>query len=567
MQQQVGRYQILGELGRGAMGVVYKALDPAIGRTIAIKSIRLTDLTDEAERRRLRDLLFREARSAGILSHPNIVTIYDIAEEGDRAYIFMEFVSGPPLEKLMASPQGLQPDSLLNIFRQTAAALDYAHGKGIVHRDIKPTNILIHDDGAAKVTDFGVAKILSQNMSLPGGIMGTPSYMPPEQIQGETAALDGRADQFSLAVVVYEALTGEKPFVAEHLPTLLFKIVRDDFVAPQRLNPTLGPRVETVVRRAMAKNAAERYTSCGEFIGALSAACRMAPGWTPLPRSASQNMPTVGSMQAAPTEKTAAAAPLPPNWPPPRDPRARHEPSHLARNVMLMAAALTAVCAGAFFVLRTSAVSTAETQVAQNPSPQDQTPPSTRPQETQPSVPQAPPPSGQVAPEQTPPERAESSIPQAPPHAAPAVSHATPPPPAESEFELTVMPPGSVAIFDNDPQLRCVAPCSITLARGRHTFTVSSNGYREEHRIIEIPQDPGLIVNLEKASGMLSVTSTPSGLAVAIDGQVQTRRTPAIFSLSPGQHRVELERGSERRVSVVEIHDGATFSLSVDWPR
>jgi hypothetical protein len=129
------------------------------------------------------------------------------------------------------------------------------------------------------------------------------------------------------------------------------------------------------------------------------------------------------------------------------------------------------------------------------------------------------------------------------------------------------MPPGSVAVFDNDPQLRCVTPCTITLARGRHTFTVSSDGYREEHRIIEIPQDPGLIVSLEKSSGMLSVTSTPSGLAVAIDGQVQSRRTPAMFSLSPGRHRVELERGSERRVSVVEIHDGATSSLSVDWPR
>jgi len=139
------------------MGIVYKAQDPAIGRTIAIKSIRLEDLTDPTERDRLRERLFREAQSAGILSHPNIVTIYDIAEEDGMAYIFMEFVNGPPLEKMLQSVQTPDKETLLSIFRQTAAALDYAHKKGIVHRDIKPANILIHEDGAAKVADFGVA--------------------------------------------------------------------------------------------------------------------------------------------------------------------------------------------------------------------------------------------------------------------------------------------------------------------------------------------------------------------------------------------------------------------------
>ena len=230
--QQVGRYQIVGELGRGAMGIVYKAQDPAIGRTIAIKSIRLQDLTDDAERERLRERLFREAQSAGILSHPGIVTIYDIAEENGMAYIFMEFVNGPPLEKMLLHEQTPDKETLLSIFRQTAAALDYAHKKGIVHRDIKPANIMIHEDGTAKVTDFGVAKIVSQQMTLAGTMMGTPSYMSPEQVQGTT--ITGRADQFSLAVIAYEVLTGEKPFVAEYLPTLLFKIVREEPLLPQR---------------------------------------------------------------------------------------------------------------------------------------------------------------------------------------------------------------------------------------------------------------------------------------------------------------------------------------------
>ncbi|MEO7144313.1 MAG: serine/threonine-protein kinase, partial [Bryobacteraceae bacterium] len=304
--ERIGRYQIAGELGRGAMGVVYRAEDPAIGRTIAIKTIRLSDLTEESERERLRERLFREAQSAGILSHPGIVTIYDIAEENGLAYIFMEFVNGPPLEKLLDAEHMLDKESLLSIFRQTAAALDYAHKKGIVHRDIKPANIMIHEDGTAKVTDFGVAKILSQQMTQSGMMMGTPSYMSPEQIQG--AQVDGRADQFSLAVIAYEVLTGEKPFVAEYLPTLLYKIVREEPAAPQLLNPTLPPEVEPVLRKALAKNRDERYTNCVEFVAALSAACAFKRDWMPLPRGASQNMPTVAGGNAS---EPAPAAPPP----------------------------------------------------------------------------------------------------------------------------------------------------------------------------------------------------------------------------------------------------------------
>ena len=204
--EQIGRYKIVGELGRGAMGIVYKAQDPSIGRMIAIKSIRLNDLSDDAERVRMRDRLFREAQSAGILSHPGIVTIYDVAEEGGLAYIFMELVNGPPLEKMLKAEQTPDKETLLSVFRQTAAALDYAHKKGIVHRDIKPANIMIHEDGTAKITDFGVAKIVSQQMTQAGTIMGTPSYMSPEQVQG--GVISGRTDQFSLAVIAYEVLTG-----------------------------------------------------------------------------------------------------------------------------------------------------------------------------------------------------------------------------------------------------------------------------------------------------------------------------------------------------------------------
>jgi serine/threonine-protein kinase len=207
----------------------------------------------------------------------------------------MEFVNGPPLERMLKHEQTPDKETLLSIFRQVGSALDYAHKKGIVHRDVKPANIMIHEDGTAKVTDFGVAKILSQQMTLAGTMMGTPSYMSPEQIQG--GSITGCADQFALAVIAYEALTGEKPFTAEYMPTLLFKIVREEALPMQRLNPTLGPQVDEVVRRAMAKDSADRYETCTAFVNALAGSCNLTPGWTPMPRGASHNIPTVGSQE------------------------------------------------------------------------------------------------------------------------------------------------------------------------------------------------------------------------------------------------------------------------------
>ena len=301
---QIGRYRILDELGRGATGVVYRAQDPAIGRIIAIKTIRLLDFTDVSERERLRERLFREAQSAGMLSHPNIVTIYDIAEENGLAYIFMECVDGPPLEKVLNAADPIRSENALSILRQTATALDYAHQKGIVHRDIKPANILIHERTHAKITDFGVAKIMSQQMTQSGVMMGTPNYMSPEQVQGH--AVDGRADQFSLAVIAYEMLTGEKPFLADQLPALLFRIVREDPVPPQRLNPTVGPQVEMVLKKALAKSANDRYGGCVQFVDALAGALQASPGWRPLPRSSAHSMPTMGG---GPVDARPAAGP------------------------------------------------------------------------------------------------------------------------------------------------------------------------------------------------------------------------------------------------------------------
>ncbi len=282
---QVGRYQILEELGRGACGVVYRALDPAIGRTVAIKSIRFSEFSDPDERRDLSERVLREAQSAGKLSHPNIVTIYDVLESNELAYIFMEFVDGPSLKDAMRRDALPDRESMISILRQLAEALDYAHRKGIIHRDIKPANIMISDrgvdkDGVAKIADFGVAKLISHEATHQRAFMGTPSYMSPEQLEG--VPVGGASDQFALGVVVYELLTGEKPFAAENLAALHYLICKRPAKPVNELNPALSETVNRVVDRALAKLPEDRYSSCSEFMGALTVALGECPEWRPV---------------------------------------------------------------------------------------------------------------------------------------------------------------------------------------------------------------------------------------------------------------------------------------------
>ncbi len=301
---QVGRYQILEELGRGACGVVYRALDPAIGRTVAIKSIRFTEFSDPDERRDLRERVLREAQSAGKLSHPNIVTIYDVLESNELAYIFMEFVDGSSLKDAMRRDALPSREQVLSILRQLAEALDYAHRKGIIHRDIKPANIMISDkgvdkDGVAKIADFGVAKLISHEATHQRVFMGTPSYMSPEQLEG--VSVGGASDQFALGVIVFELLTGEKPFAAENLAALHYLICKRPAKPVNELNPALSETVNRVMDRALAKLPEERFPSCSEFIGTLSVALGECTEWRPLtPRKNEELEPVVGNGWYAP---------------------------------------------------------------------------------------------------------------------------------------------------------------------------------------------------------------------------------------------------------------------------
>jgi len=260
--ERFGRYEILAKLGRGTMGVVYKARDPKINRIVAVKTVSLEGHQPEEEFE-YRERFFREAEAAGRLSHPGIVTIFDVAEEAETRvpYIVMEFVGGPSLEYLLSSNNHKIPiETALRLTLELADALDCAHGQGVVHRDLKPSNILLTADGHAKIADFGVAKLNHANHTLGGRALGTPAYMSPEQLNGE--AVDGRSDLFSLGVILYTILTGYRPFQGGSAQTVWFKVVNHDPVRATVLDSDLPRGLDYIIARAMAKNPRERY-QCG----------------------------------------------------------------------------------------------------------------------------------------------------------------------------------------------------------------------------------------------------------------------------------------------------------------
>ena len=262
---KAGRYEILGELGRGAMGVVYKATDPFIGRTVAVKTIKLSAEGTGLTRPELLARFQTEARAAGVLTHPNIVVVFDAGEEDGLYYITMELVEGRSLQALLDDGHSFPLPRVLRIMEQACSALQFAHERNVVHRDIKPANLMLTGDDTVKVTDFGTAKILQfGTVQQTAHVMGTPSYMSPEQVKGR--AVDGRSDIFSLGVMLYEMVTGEKPFPGQNITTVIYKIVNEEPVPPKQVNPTVHPGISAVVMRALAKDPDTRYQSCREML-------------------------------------------------------------------------------------------------------------------------------------------------------------------------------------------------------------------------------------------------------------------------------------------------------------
>jgi serine/threonine protein kinase len=266
LPEKFGRYEVIGELGRGSMGMVYKARDPVIGRLVAIKAIPETFGLEAGKREEYIKRLQREAITAGRLQHPNIVTIYDVGESRVGPYIAMEFLDGITLREVIVSGKRLSLAQLVEFIRQVADGLDYAHSKAVIHRDIKPANLMLVEN-LVKIMDLGIARLPVSDLTREGKLVGSPSYMSPEQLQSQP--LDGRSDLFSLAVVMYQAVTGYKPFPGEDIHEICYKIVNSEFEHPSRLNPAVPKAFDRLMEKALAKKPEDRFQTGQELFQAL----------------------------------------------------------------------------------------------------------------------------------------------------------------------------------------------------------------------------------------------------------------------------------------------------------
>lgn len=254
----LGRYEVEKELGKGAMGAVYLGKDPKISRIVAIKTMALSQEFEEDELQDVKDRFFREAETAGRLSHPNIVTIYDAGEEHDLAYIAMEFLKGGDMVQYGKADKLLPITKVLDIVRRCAEGLDYAHKANVVHRDIKPANIMYEiESDTLKITDFGIARITDSSKTKTGMVLGTPSYMSPEQLAGKK--VDGKSDLFSLGVMMFQFMTGRLPFTGDSMATLMYKIANEIHPKPDSIRPELPRCVSVIINRALAKDPEKRY--------------------------------------------------------------------------------------------------------------------------------------------------------------------------------------------------------------------------------------------------------------------------------------------------------------------
>ncbi len=267
MPKSFGRYQVLGVLGRGSMGVVYKTKDPVIGRLVAIKAIPETLGLETGKKQEYIRRLLQEAKAAGSLQHPNIVTIFDAGEGELGPFIAMEYLDGVTLKEVLSSGKKLNLAQLTEIARQVGDGLDYAFQRGIVHRDIKPANLMIVENNMVKIMDLGIARLPFSDLTREGRLVGSPSYMSPEQLRGEK--LDGKSDLFSLAVVIYQAATGKKPFPGQNIQEICYRIINSEFVPASRLEPSLPAEFDQFMLKALAKSADKRFATGKELFDNL----------------------------------------------------------------------------------------------------------------------------------------------------------------------------------------------------------------------------------------------------------------------------------------------------------
>ncbi len=586
---RIGRYKIIDELGRGAMGVVYRAEDPKIGREVAIKTLKLADKAAPSEIDGLRERLMREAQSAGRLSHPGIVTVYDVDEDHGVAFIAMEYVEGKTFDDYLHEGLLHDLDFGADVLQQAAAALDYAHSKEIVHRDIKPANLMLTAKNVVKIMDFGIARISSSQLTQTGTVMGTPSYMSPEQVRGES--LDGRADQFSLGVIAYEMLTGKKPFAGDNLTAVIFKIVSSEATPVTQLCPWLGPDVDAVLARVLAKKPGDRYKNCQDFAESFRAAVQgvvvpvdaevaTTPGLDP---SITQDLTreTAGA-----DDETQIAAPRMPalGEMPALPPIARSENAErssskrwlgviavLAAVGLLAFAGAVQATTGSLFADPMGAareawamwfgVAAPVMEAEELPPPVEPEPAPTEPvesasQETPPATAEELPATAEESPEPVaepapaPTQTTQTAPPAAadpPPAAEPAAAAPTRVPQAMTSAYFRTTPPGVTVVVDNRAEWTCRTPCRIeNLPSGTRQVTAQLAGYQTTRRTFQAGADAEMIIEieLEDSRVQLLVTSEPSGADIYVDGRLQAQKTDAKIPLPEGTYRIRVTKAN-----------------------
>ncbi|MBL8232559.1 MAG: protein kinase [Bryobacterales bacterium] len=568
----IGRYQVRKELGRGAMGVVYLAEDPAIGRSVAIKTVNFDVTSGDAEEKLLMERLIKEARSAGSLTHPGIITIYDIGQTAASAYIVMEYVTGGTLLDRMRQG-GLTADDALEWLEQSAAALDYAHSKGVLHRDVKPANIMIDATGRVRIMDFGIARITAQQTMKQTSVMGTPAYMAPEQVANKS--ISAASDQFSLAVLAYELLSGKKPFAADSISALMFSIVYNDPLPIEEANPALPHAAGEVLKKALAKEPSQRYPNCKQMAAALRQALTgVAPmaqaettaGLTasvPPPQTAAtptmtalfNDAPSAATPPAAATSASPAkpvplpsatvsaaasqAVPAPHASEPPAQTIASRTINRMAQDDERKTGMNPLVIGGiAAVVLLAAGVALWQSSSTKEPAPEPAKQEAPSPVASAPAA-KSPQPATPVAPAaKTAPAQASPSSP-----ATKSVSAAL------AKLEIYTTPSGATVKSGDQT---CVSPCNFELKPGEHKVSVMLEGYKPEIRIVSVTEPKELHLTLRQPMGTL-IMPEPVGATVTVAGKTLT--VPLSVQLPAGSHKIEVNNKGNVFTHTVKIED------------
>lgn len=501
--QKFGRYEILAEIGDGAMGRVYRGFDPLVRRPVAIKTVKSEHLSKDSAEEYLKRFR-REAQAAGGLSHPSIVSVFDVGED----YFVMELLEGVTLQQLIKEKGRLEPGEALRILAPVADALDYAHRAGIVHRDIKPANIMVLPDGRPKLMDFGVAHLEESVMTAAGQFLGSPSYMAPEQMTSGEATAKG--DLFSFAVVAYEVLTGQKPFPGENITSVMYKVIHELAPPPRKWNFELPPRYDDVFATALAKLPADRYATAAAFAAALDLKELDSAMTSALDELVDSPSPTeTGPLSGRPvqpqpldTQAGMVTGTIDQALPPTGAPRSR-------LGLGLGLAAVLAVGVAGVVVL---------------------------------------------------------SLRQGPPVAPAADEGATPSSLAPTGPSLRIETDPDEAMVFVDGEEAGLTPISIAnVAVGRHQVRVTSQGYAPTELsldVVEGKEPAPLRFVLQPVSARLTVRSDPQGATVRIGGKKEGATPLEAFWLAPGSHEVRLElRGFKTFVQKLEAKAGEAVTV------